>query len=152
MVSNQNVTCLELEYFCSQNDALWRMDDTGLVDLAKREVQQLGLARADEVIDACVVRVEKAYPVYAPDYSEMVRVIRQSLARIQNLQMVGRNGMHKYNNQDHSMMTGILAARNLCGDKRNVWQVNTDAEYLEEEEAPCVKGRAVPLPCVAGST
>jgi protoporphyrinogen oxidase len=144
MAARPDATCLEMEYFCAKNDALWRMNDAEVIELAKRELEQLGLAKTGEVIDGCVVRVEKAYPVYDAKYRQNVDIIRQALARFENLQVVGRNGMHKYNNQDHSMLTGILAARNLDGEKNNVWRVNGDAEYLEEMTE--ARGRKVPMP------
>jgi protoporphyrinogen oxidase len=133
MNSQPNTTCVELEYFCSHDDALWRTDDPDLIALAKRELEQLGLAKATEVLDGCVVRVEKAYPVYDANYRRNVDRIRRTLARFENLQVAGRNGMHKYNNQDHSMLTGILTARNVDGGRHDVWKVNTDAEYQEQE-------------------
>ncbi|HEX4264372.1 MAG TPA: NAD(P)/FAD-dependent oxidoreductase [Verrucomicrobiae bacterium] len=144
MTARPGASCLELEYFCNKHDGLWDTDDAGILQLAKRELEQLGLAKAAEVVDGCVVRVEKAYPVYDAHYRNNVDTIRKALAPLENLQAVGRNGMHKYNNQDHSILTGLLAARNLSGDRNNVWQVNGDAEYQEEitEE----KGRQVPLP------
>ena len=109
------------------------MTDAELLELAQRELHQLGLVKRDEIRDGCVARVEKAYPIYDAGYRENVRVIREALAKVKNLQVVGRNGMHKYNNQDHSMLTGFLAARNLAGAEHNVWRVNTDAEYQEHE-------------------
>ncbi len=133
MVRHPGVSCLEMEYFCSRGDALWRLSDLELLAVAGRELEQLRLARAGEIVDGCVVRVEKAYPVYDGDYRNNVDVIRQALGRFENLQMVGRNGMHKYNNQDHSMLAGILAARNVEGGRHDVWRVNTDAEYQEEQ-------------------
>lgn len=132
MVPDRNITCLEFEYFCSKGDPLWSMDDKDVIGLAKREMHVLKLAREAEVIDAWVMRVEKAYPVYDQNYRENVSVIRKHIGNIVNLQVVGRNGMHKYNNQDHSMLTGILAARNLAGSNYDLWRVNTDAEYQEE--------------------
>lgn len=132
MADRPGVTCLEFEYFCSQNDAFWGKTDEEIFFLAKQELEKLGLAKASEVLDGCVVRVEKAYPVYDAEYRRNVNIIRGALARIENLQNIGRNGMHKYNNQDHSMFTGILAAGNLSGNKHDVWRVNTDAEYQEE--------------------
>ena len=150
MVPQPNATCLEMEYFCTKNDGLWQMTNAEMIGLARRELEQLGLAKTDEVIDGCVVRVEKAYPVYDADYRHNVDIIRQALSRFENLQVVGRNGMHKYNNQDHSMLTGILAARNLDGEKNDVWRVNGDAEYLEEMTED--KGRQVPLPIAEPAT
>lgn len=148
MATQPNATCLEMEYFCSKGDDLWQMDDAEIMQLAKRELEQLGLAKMGEVADGCVVRVEKAYPVYDVDYRNNVNVMRQALGRIENLQVVGRNGMHKYNNQDHSMLTGMLAARNLAGSRHDVWRVNGDAEYLEETVED-TGGRRVPRPITA---
>lgn len=146
MVPELNATCLEMEYFCFQGDTLWRMSDAGLLELAKQELEQLGLAKATEIRDGCVVRVEKAYPVYDARYQDNVDVIRRTLAHIKNLQVVGRNGMHKYNNQDHSMLTGMLAARNLADEHHDVWRVNTDAKYQEEGGGPKAAGRDMPQP------
>lgn len=134
MVGQPGVTSLELEYFCDEGDDLWRMSDAQLLALARQEIQQLGLARSDEISDGCVARAEKAYPVYDANYRNNVAIIREALGQIKNLQPVGRNGMHKYNNQDHSMLTGKLAAENAAGDgtkRYDAWRVNTDAEYLE---------------------
>jgi protoporphyrinogen oxidase len=140
LVSRPGVTCLEMEYFCDRGDSLWRMDDEDLLKLAKTELESLTLAKVSEVLEGCVVREDKAYPVYNENYQKNVKSIRHALDRIENLQIAGRNGMHKYNNQDHSMLTGKLAAENLAqtGSRRrfDVWRVNTDAEYLEEEEKP----------------
>ena len=136
MVPEEGVTCLGLEYFCFAGDSLWRMTDDELIDLGKNELVRLGLARHDQIVDGSVVRMEKAYPVYGPNYQEDIQILRHWIARFANLQVAGRNGMHKYNNQDHSMMTALLAARNLAGDPPlNPWNVNIDAEYHEEAVA-----------------
>ncbi|MBE2203755.1 MAG: NAD(P)/FAD-dependent oxidoreductase [Chthoniobacterales bacterium] len=135
MVPGEGVTCLGLEYFCFVGDELWRMPDEDLVALAKREIAKLGLAAEKDIDDGCVVRMEKAYPLYYPGYEEDVSIIRSALEAFENFQVIGRNGMHKYNNQDHSMMTALLAARRLTGEKRNPWNVNIDAEYHEEQSA-----------------
>ncbi len=132
MVRGAGCTCLGLEYFCFKGDEVWRMEDRELIELATRELTKLGLMRGIKVSAGYVVRVEKAYPVYYPGYDADVALIRRALARYPNLQVVGRNGMHKYNNQDHSMMTAILAARNIEGAAFDVWKVNSDAEYHEE--------------------
>jgi protoporphyrinogen oxidase len=133
MSPEAGVTCLGLEYFCFEGDELWRAADSDLVELGKRELRQLGLASAtDEIFDGCVVRMPKAYPVYGPNYAADVGLIRRELEKLPNLQVVGRNGMHRYNNMDHSMMTALLAARNLRGGHFDLWRVNTDAEYHEE--------------------
>lgn len=145
MIGRPGTTCLGLEYFCFEGDGLWTMTDDALVALGKTELERLGLVPASRVREGAVVRVEKAYPVYDPGYQDKVDVIRAALAPFANLQVVGRNGMHKYNNQDHSMMTALLAVRNLSGGHYNLWNVNTDAEYHEEvrpEDASA--GRGVP--------
>ena len=151
LVPDAETTCLGLEYFCFEGDGLWSMDDQDLIALGKRELAKLGLVREDDVFDGTVVRMEKAYPVYGPNYGEDVAAIREALSRFTNLQPVGRNGMHKYNNQDHSMMTAILAAKNLSGGTFDLWKVNTDAEYHEEAkaDAPESAGRLVPQPVTA---
>jgi protoporphyrinogen oxidase len=143
-VPDASVTCLELEYFCSQGDAVWEMSDAEIAALARGEVEQLGLVKGNEILDSCVVRIEKAYPVYDHSYQANVGIIRQALANLSNLQVAGRNAMHKYNNQDHSMLTGMMAARNLNGDRFDVWRVNTDAEYLEAGPTTEDTGRLVP--------
>jgi protoporphyrinogen oxidase len=132
MVPDPSKTCLGLEYFCFEGDGLWAMRDEELIELGKRELQQLGLARAEEVEDGTVLRVPKAYPVYDSTYRESLEVLRDFFAGVPNLQPVGRNGMHRYNNQDHSMLTAVLAARNILGDSHDLWHVNTDAAYNEE--------------------
>ena len=145
MVAEPNTTCLGLEYFCFEGDGLWTMSDADLIELGKRELEQLGLVRAADVFDGAVVRMEKAYPVYYPGYDNDVTTIRHAIEKLENVQVAGRNGLHKYNNQDHSMMTAFLAARNLKGEKWTVWDVNTDAEYHEGGESSASKaGRQVP--------
>ena len=134
MVPDATSTCLGLEYFCSEGDDLWDMADRDLIALAKQEISAIGLLRGEEVTDACVVRQKKAYPVYDETYLENLRMIRFELAsRFPALHLVGRNGMHKYNNQDHAMMTGMLTAANILAGRTlyDVWQVNEDAEYGE---------------------
>jgi protoporphyrinogen oxidase len=129
--ANPEVTCLELEYFCSKTDEFWQLGDSAIMEIAKRELEHLGLAKAVEVVDGCVVRVEKAYPVYDDNYRANVDTIRDALTVFKNLQVVGRNGMHRYNNQDHSMLTGKLAAQNVTGSSHDLWSVNTEADYHE---------------------
>ncbi len=132
MVPDAGTTCLGLEYFCFAGDPLWNTSDEELIALGKREIAKLGLVREDEIVDGCVVRAEKAYPIYGPGYQDDLKIIREALKQFPNLQPVGRNGMHKYNNQDHSMMTAVLAAKNINGQQFDLWKVNTDAEYHEE--------------------
>ena len=145
-------TCLVLEYFCFEGDGLWTMSDEELIALAKREVTKVGLAAADDVVDGCVVRQPKAYPVYDDDYREHVAMIRRDLEQsYPSLHLIGRNGMHKYNNQDHAMMTAMLTARNILAGERihDIWQVNEDAEYHEagasSAQAALASERLVPL-------
>ena len=142
MICREGTTCLGLEYFCFEGDGLWTMSDADLIALGRRELEQLGLAPSGSVVDGAVVRMEKAYPVYDGSYAANVDVIRRALAPYANLQVVGRNGMHRYNNQDHSMMTAMLAAENLNGAAYDLWKVNTDAEYHEEQRPD--EGRDVP--------
>jgi protoporphyrinogen oxidase len=136
MIGREGTTCLGLEYFCFEGDGLWTSEDEALIEMGKRELIELGLLKSGRVVDGAVVRVEKAYPVYDPGYQANIDIVRAELARFGNLHVVGRNGMHKYNNQDHSMMTAMLAVRNLEGGNFNLWNVNTDAEYHEEESMP----------------
>src|SRR6185503_8396889 len=109
MVPDPDKTCLGLEYFCFEGDGLWTMSDADLIELGRKELGILGLANPADVEDGSVVRMPKAYPVYDGTYAEALRVVREFLAEVPNLQLVGRNGMHKYNNQDHSMLTAMLA-------------------------------------------
>jgi protoporphyrinogen oxidase len=134
MVPDQSKTCLGLEYFCFEGDGLWTMSDQGLIDLARRELAQMGICSPDEVFDGVVVRQQKAYPVYDDHYQANVETIRKYLAgQLPNLHLAGRNGMHKYNNQDHSMMTALLVARRIAtGSALDPWKVNADAVYHED--------------------
>jgi protoporphyrinogen oxidase len=135
MVPDPACACYGLEYFCFEGDGLWIQTDAELIDLAKRELAQIGLAKPEDVIDGCVVRQRKAYPVYDDHYAENVAIVRDEIERrCPNLHLVGRNGMHKYNNQDHAMMTAMLTVENiLTGALYDVWRVNQDAEYHETE-------------------
>ncbi len=128
------MSCLGLEYFCFEGDGMWCTPDADLIALAKRELAAIGLVGEAEITDGCVVRQPKAYPVYDDDYRHNVAMIRLDLEhQYPTLHLVGRNGMHKYNNQDHAMMTAMLAARNIVAGERiyDVWNVNEDAEYHE---------------------
>jgi protoporphyrinogen oxidase len=125
-------TSLGMEYFCTRGDALWAMIDDDLIKLAKTELAALGLARGAEATDGYVIRQEKAYPVYDAEYALHVETIRTYLATFTNLQTVGRNGMHRYNNQDHSMLTAMLAVRNIYGERHDLWKVNVERSYHEE--------------------
>jgi predicted dehydrogenase/protoporphyrinogen oxidase len=126
-------TCLGVEYFCFRGDEIWEMDDVQAVELAKSELSAIGLIDPDKVVDGVKVLVPKAYPTYDLHYEEAVETIRSYLTQFENLQTCGRNGLHRYNNQDHSMWTAMLAMLNLLdGAGHDVWSVNTEAEYLEE--------------------
>jgi len=134
MVPHQDVACVGLEYFCFAGDGLWSMADADLVALATREMGILGLVSPDKVIGGTVVRQEKAYPVYDEDYAANVAAMRAELeAEHPSLHLVGRNGMHRYNNQDHAMMTAMLTVENILAGQRlfDTWCVNEDAEYHE---------------------
>jgi protoporphyrinogen oxidase len=123
--------CLGMEYFCSAGDSLWSRGDEELVQVALEDLGSLGFGGADRLVAGHVVRVREAYPVYDDAFAERVALIRRGLAPISNLQVAGRNGMHRYNNMDHSMLTGLLAARNVLGARHDLWTVNTEEAYLE---------------------
>jgi protoporphyrinogen oxidase len=158
MVPGPGLNCYGLEYFCFEGDGLWSSADQELVRLATDEIVQLGLAKREDIVDGTVVRQPKAYPVYDEGYQQRVATIRAEIeAKYPTLHLVGRNGMHKYNNQDHAMMTAMLTVRNIMLGRRafDVWQVNQDAEYHEAGEAgaetslagaetPASAGRLVP--------
>jgi protoporphyrinogen oxidase len=136
MVPDETKTCLGLEYFCFEGDGLWTMTNQELITLGKRELQELGLVRESEIEDGFVVKMPKAYPVYDSGYHESLEIVRTFLQQITNLQLIGRNGMHKYNNQDHSMLTAMLAVENIMGASHDLWKVNTEQEYYEENTDP----------------
>jgi protoporphyrinogen oxidase len=151
MVPDPNMACYGLEYFCFEGDGLWTSKDEDLISLAKKEIAEIGLTQPAAVVDGYVVRQPKAYPVYDQEYKENVQVVREALKDYPGLYLVGRNGMHKYNNQDHSMMTAMLAAKNIIAGKEiyDLWDVNEDAEYHEGgnrgvEETDGIVSRAVP--------
>lgn len=133
MVPDPSRTSLGLEYFLWDKDEEWTWSNEQLIKLGVNECSRLGLIHSREVEDGTVVRMEKAYPVYDQQYQHHVQTVRQYLATFSNFQTIGRNGLHRYNNQDHSMMTGVYAARNIMGDSHHdVWAVNTEKEYHEE--------------------
>ena len=152
MVPDEAHCCYGLEYFCNETDQLWKSNDSDLVALATRELVKIGLARREDVVDGCVVRQLKAYPVYDDAYVRHVATLRAELQHYPNLHPVGRNGMHKYNNQDHAMMTAMLTVENIAAGHQvyDVWRVNQDAQYhesgLAEETKPA---GAVAKPCGA---
>ncbi len=132
MVPEPGKTSLGLEYFVQEGDALWISGDASLHDLAVRELEALGLVDGDTVVGSTVVRAPKAYPIYDEGYKQAVQTIRGWIDGIEGLQLIGRNGQHRYNNQDHSMLTGMLAARNIAGEQHDLWSINAEASYLEE--------------------
>ena len=133
LVPDPGKSCLGLEYFCFEGDGLWTMADEDLVALATREIGELGLADPSQVFDGTVVRMPKAYPIYDAEYSDHLDNVREQVDMIANLHLVGRNGLHKYNNQDHSMLTAMMAVWNMEGASYDIWAVNTDFEYHEEQ-------------------
>ncbi len=137
MVPDTRKTFLGLEYFVQEGDAMWDRDDDELVALGIRECEALDLVDPQDVEDGAVVRMAKAYPVYDGTFRDALTTLRSYLDTLGNVESVGRNGQHRYNNQDHSMMTGLYAARNLLGGSHDVWNVNVEEDYHEE-----VQGRA----------
>jgi protoporphyrinogen oxidase len=136
MVPDPEKACVGLEYFCFAGDDLWSTSDDGLVAFAARELGQLGLVRPEQVERGFAIRVPKAYPIYDADYAERVAAIRMWLETIENLQQVGRNGLHRYNNSDHSMLTALRAVDNLlAGVGHDIWAVNAESAYHEEDVA-----------------
>ena len=132
MVPDAGKTSLGVEYFVNENDDLWCMPDDQLVDFAAKELAAIGLTRGARIEAGVVFRQKKAYPVYDETYSERLVLIRAFLRNLENLQMIGRNGLHKYNNQDHSMLTAILAVENIFGARHDIWRFNSDQSYQEE--------------------
>jgi len=145
MVPDPSMACYGLEYFCFEGDGLWTSSNDDLIALGKKEIEKIGLTKASAVVDGYVVRQPKAYPVYDQFYKARVDSVRDALTNYPGLYLIGRNGMHKYNNQDHSMMTAMLAAKNIIADKElyNLWDVNEDAEYHEGGDRGA-SGRMVP--------
>jgi protoporphyrinogen oxidase len=135
MVKDPNTIWLGLEYFCKENDELWQLNDDDLKKLGAKELSQIGMIDENDVLDSTVIRMPKAYPAYFGSYSEFYK-IRNYLDTIPNLFPVGRNGMHRYNNQDHSMLTAKQAVDNIISGitcKDNIWNINVDDDYHEEK-------------------
>jgi protoporphyrinogen oxidase len=152
MVPDARYTSLGLEYFCQAGDDLWSMADDALVALGARELEAIGLARAADVIDGTVVRQPKAYPIYDAEYAGCLETIKAYLGGFANLQTIGRNGLHKYNNQDHSMLTALAAVENLAGGRHDVWDINTERSYHEEVRVPAREGPVDILDATASPT
>ncbi|MDD4362932.1 MAG: NAD(P)-binding protein [Atribacterota bacterium] len=132
MTENKNETAMSVEYFVFKNDDIWTMDDKDIFKLAVEELHYLNLVDKKLVIDGFTIRETDTYPVYFIGYEKYFNIIKEYISQLSNLQCIGRGGMYKYNNQDHSLYTGILAAKNYCGSNYNIWNVNVDAEYHED--------------------
>jgi protoporphyrinogen oxidase len=133
MVADASKTWLGLEYFCNEGDDLWSRPDADLIRLGAEELSRIGIIDRASVVDGCVVRMLKAYPAYFGSYDRFPE-LRSFLDRVGNLYCLGRNGQHRYNNQDHSMLTAMIAVDNIIAgreDKSNLWEVNTEEEYHE---------------------
>ena len=142
MVPDSSKTSVGLEYFCDEGDKLWNMSDEELIALGASEIHQIGLAQPDMVVDGVVVRQVKAYPIYNSVYNDQLAIIKNWLSSLDNFHTVGRNGLHKYYNQDHSMLTAILAVRNIIhGERHDVWNVNTERSYHEEMKVPSARSK-----------
>jgi protoporphyrinogen oxidase len=147
MVPDSSKTCLGMEYFCSEGDATWEMSSEELIELATEEAIALELGiKTGDVEDGVVIRQRKAYPVYDAEYRQHLQVIEDYIKTFDNLQTVGRNGMHRYNNQDHSMLTGMLAAQNIMGEEHELWDVNVERSYHEEFTTEKKKEKTMSLP------
>ena len=134
MVADQSKVWIGLEYFCFETDDLWKMSDEQLVALGKEELSKMGIIQASKVLDSTVLRMPKTYPAYFGTYDRFDE-LRAYVDGFENLFLIGRNGMHRYNNQDHSMLTAMVAVENIMAgitDKTNLWDVNTEQEYHEE--------------------
>ena len=135
MVSHPGDAWIGVEYFCSDSDNFWKSDDKTIIASVIKEMESIGIVAASLVKDAVVVRVKNAYPSYYGGY-EKFEIVRQYVDTIENLFLIGRNGMHRYNNSDHSMLTAMTAVENIAAgvtDKKNIWDINTEEEYHEEE-------------------
>jgi protoporphyrinogen oxidase len=132
MVPDPRHASVGLEYFCHAGDGLWSLSNDQLIDLAATELDRLGLAPKASVMDGTVIRQPKAYPVYDENYCRVLKVIQDWLNGLENFQTVGRNGLHRYNNQDHSMLTAMLAVQNIEGRRHNLWDVNVERSYHEQ--------------------
>ncbi len=135
MVADIEKVWIGLEYFCNEGDELWNMPDPDFIQFAISELHSIDIIDRNEVIDSTIIRMPKTYPAYFGSYSEFP-VIREFTDKLDNLFLIGRNGMHKYNNQDHSMLTAITAVENIIQGVRtkdNIWDINTEEEYHEEK-------------------
>lgn len=134
MIGKEDTAGLSVEYFAFEGDELWNMSDKALIELATQEMELMKLLKPEEVLDGFVVREKDSYPTYYMGYKEPFEVLKGYVSQFRNLQLIGRGGLYKYNNQDHAILTGILAARNLLGAYYDIWAINVDEEYLEEKK------------------
>ena len=135
MVKDEGTVWLGLEYFCNEGDVLWSLHDNAFMEMAKGELHKIGIIDKEDVLDATIIRMKKTYPAYTGSYAEFSKVI-EFLNGVKNLYPVGRNGMHKYNNSDHSMLTAMVAVDNILAgidSKENLWKINTEEEYHEQK-------------------
>ncbi|MFN0022581.1 MAG: NAD(P)/FAD-dependent oxidoreductase [Parvularculaceae bacterium] len=132
MVPDPGKASIGMEYFCHEGDGLWTSSNEDLIKQAARELNYLGLAKPESVVDGTVIRQPKAYPVYDGEYREALDTVQTWIMGLENFQTVGRNGKHRYNNQDHSMLTAMLAARNIAGESHDIWNVNVERSYHED--------------------
>ena len=141
MVADPTKVWVGMEYFCYETDSLWKMPDSEMTKLAINELEKIGIIDHHDVRDSTVIRMPKTYPAYFGAYERFAEV-REYVDSIENLFLVGRNGMHKYNNQDHSMLTAMVAVDNIAAgivDKSNIWAVNTEQEYHEQSNQETAK-------------
>jgi protoporphyrinogen oxidase len=135
MVSNPEKIWIGLEYFCDEGDEIWSLSETEMIELAKYELDIINIIDKNFVEDAIVIKMPKTYPSYVGAYDEF-DILKNYCNQFENLFLIGRNGMHKYNNQDHSMLTAMQAVQNIKNgvtDKNNIWNINIDDEYHEEK-------------------
>jgi protoporphyrinogen oxidase len=132
---NENTVWMGLEYFCNEGDEMWNMPEKEFIEFAINELAKIGMIKNEDVLDSTLLKMPKAYPSYFGAYNEFDK-IREYLDTFENLYLIGRNGMHRYNNQDHSMLTAIAAVENISKNiktKDNIWDVNTEKDYHEEK-------------------
>ena len=142
MMANDHQASIGMEYFLNDDEPMWSMSDEDLIKFAGKELEQIGLAPASSVVDGAIIRQPKAYPVYDSEYQDALDVVQQWLMKLENFQTVGRNGLHRYNNQDHSMLSAMFAARNILGADHDVWNVNVERSYHEEFQNKPYEGRS----------
>ena len=141
MMANENQASIGMEYFLNMDEPMWDMADEDLIKFAAKELEAIGLAPAESVVDGAIIRQPKAYPVYDSEYQDALDIVSAWLKKFENFQTVGRNGLHRYNNQDHSMLSAMFAAQNILGAEHDVWNVNVERAYHEEFQNKPYKSR-----------